>query len=73
MKNRSKEKNSNCNKLGVRVFSSVLGSGNGIREEGMKLRNVKEEQKDLGSWLAIGGAEGAPKPVKMQYKEEEGR
>lgn len=39
----------------------------------MKLRNVKEEQKDLGSWLAIWGAEGAPIPVKMQHKEEEGR
>lgn len=39
----------------------------------MKLRTVKEGQKDLGSWLAIGAADGAPALVKMQYKEEEGR
>lgn len=56
------------------IFSSVLGSSNGKREKGMKLRaTLKEEQENFGSLLALWGVEGAPPLVKMQPKEQEGR
>lgn len=57
-------------KTGNEILSSVLGSSLAERR-GEVRTTVKARQEDLGSLLAIWGAVGTAKLVKMQYKEEE--